>query len=107
MDGQHLQSRFYRGLSRNNCQVNYFQWYRIDTSSLTVNQSGYTFVTASSADFNPHLCANGSYAFMNWSSTDAANGVNAQVRFSGKLNGEVVIDGGAAMFTSPTFYGSS
>jgi len=83
------------------------RWYRIDTSAYTVNQSGTFYASGTSYDWNPHMTANGTYAWISWNSSNPSAGINAQIRYSGKLNAETYIDGGYAMFTSPTYYGTS
>ena len=85
------------------------RWYRINTVGMTNAQTGSFYSSVSSADFNPSIAANGSYAFVCWSSTDSNNLVNAQIRWSGKLDSETVINAPAwaTLFTSPTYYGTS
>src|SRR5207244_8344716 len=61
------------------------KFYRINTSSNTVAQSGFFFQTGTSDDWNASITTNTSNnTFVTWSSTDANVGVNAQVVFSGK-----------------------
>jgi len=84
------------------------KFYRINTSSNTVAQSGFFFQTGTSDDWNASITTNTSNnTFVTWSSTDANVGVNAQVVFSGKLNGDPGIPAGIVGVTSPTFYNPS
>ena len=84
------------------------KFYRINTSTNTVPQSGFFFQSGSSDDWNASITANtANDAFVTWSSTDASVGVNAQVIFSGKTDGAAGIPAGLVAFTSPTFYNPS
>jgi hypothetical protein len=63
----------------------------IDTSSLTLKQSGTFDVSLTSYDFNPSIVANASDdAFVTWSATDPANGLNTMVRYGGRLHTDVL-----------------
>lgn len=84
------------------------RWYRIDTDTETVAETGTFFASATSYDFNASIVANESDdVFVTWTSTDPAAGRNAQVRFSGKRSVDVDIPAGSALFTSSTFYDPS
>jgi hypothetical protein len=81
------------------------KFYRINTSTNTVSQSGFYFASGSSDDFNASIAANdANNCFVTYTSTDASVGRNAQVRLSGKLNADAGISAGPNAFTSPTFY---
>jgi hypothetical protein len=84
------------------------KFYRLNTSTNTVSQSGFYFASATSDDFNASIAANDAgNCFVTWTSTDASVGTNAQVRLSGKLSAEAGIAAGPNAFTSPTFYSAS
>lgn len=84
------------------------KFYRLNTSTNTVSQSGFYFASATSDDFNASIAANDAgNCFVTWTSTDASNGNNAQVRASGKLSADAGIAAGPNAFTSPTFYSPS
>jgi hypothetical protein len=81
------------------------KFYRLNTSTNTVSQSGFYFASATSDDFNASIAANDAGdCFVTWTSTDASAGRNAQVRLSGKLSGNAGISAGPSAFTSNTFY---
>ena len=81
------------------------KFYRLNTSTNTVSQSGSYFASATSDDFNASIAANDAgNCFVTWTSTDASVGRNAQVRLSGKLSADAGIAAGPSAFTSPTFY---
>lgn len=82
------------------------KFYRIDTSANSVKQSGIFHKSSTSDDFNASIAANSQGdIFVTWNATDAGNGINAQVLFSGKRNGDATIpNGGVVGFTSSTFY---
>lgn len=84
------------------------KFYRLNTSTNTVSQSGFYFGSATSDDFNASIVANDAgNCFVTWTSTDASAGNNAQVRLSGKLSADAGIAAGPNAFTSPTFYNAS
>jgi hypothetical protein len=84
------------------------KFYRLNTSTNTVSQSGFYFASATSDDFNASIAANDAgNCFVAWTSTDASAGTNAQVRLSGKLSADAGIAAGPNAFTSPTFYNAS
>ena len=84
------------------------KFYRLNTSTNTVSQSGFYFASATSDDFNASIAANNAgNCFVTWTSTDASVGRNAQVRLSGKLSADAGIAAGPNAFTSPTFYNAS
>ncbi len=85
------------------------KFYRINTGINTVKQSSFFFKNGSSDDFNASIVANPfGDIFVTWTSTDAGNGVNAQVVFSGKRDADTTIPtGGVVGFTSSTFYSVS
>jgi hypothetical protein len=79
-------------------------FYRINTSSNALKQSGFYYASKTSDDFNASITANAAgNCFVTWTSTDASVGINAQVRLSGKLSADAQITPGTAGFTSPTF----
>ncbi len=79
-------------------------FYRINTSTNALKQSGFYYASKTSDDFNASITANAAgNCFVTWTSTDASVGVNAQVRLSGKLSADAQITAGTAGFTSPTF----
>ena len=81
------------------------KFYRLNTSTNTVSQSGFYFASATSDDFNASIAANDAGdCFVTWTSTDASAGKNAQVRLSGKRSADAGISAGPSAFTSPTFY---
>jgi len=81
------------------------KFYRLNTSTNTVSQSGFYFASATSDDFNASIAANDAGdCFVTWTSTDASVGRNAQVRLSGKLSAGAGISAGPNAFTSNTFY---
>ena len=83
-------------------------FYRINTSTLAVSQSGFYFASGSSDDFNTSIAANAAGdCFVTYSSTDSTVGINAQVRLSGKLSADGSILAGPVAFTSTTFYNPS
>ncbi len=86
------------------------KWYEFNISTKTVTQSGNFTASSTSHDWNASIAANASNdVFVTWSSTDATAGTNAQVRFSGRRSTDTsgIIGGGAALFTSSTFYDPS
>jgi hypothetical protein len=84
------------------------KFYRLNTSTNTVSQSGFYFASGTSDDFNASIAANDAgNCFVTWTSTDASAGMNAQVRLSGKLSADAGIAAGPNAFTSPTFYSAS
>jgi len=81
------------------------KFYRINTTTNTVTQSGFYFASGTSDDFNTSIAANSSgNCFVTYTSTNAGAGINAQVRLSGKANGDAGISAGPNAFTSTTFY---
>ena len=81
------------------------KFYRLNTSTNTVSQSGFYFASATSDDFNASIAANDAGdCFVTWTSTDASAGKNAQVRLSGKLSAAAGISAGPTAVTSSTFY---
>jgi len=81
------------------------KFYRLNTSTNTVSQSGFYFASATSDDFNASIAANDAgNCFVTWTSTDPSHAKNAQVRLSGKLSGDAGIAAGPIAVTSGTFY---
>jgi hypothetical protein len=79
-------------------------FYRINTSTNVLKQSGFYHASRTSDDFNASITANtAGNSFVTWTSTDARVGVNAQVRLSGKLSADAQITSGTAGFTSSRF----
>jgi hypothetical protein len=87
-------------------------WYKINTATHTVTESGIFYATATSFDFNSSIVANQEGdMFVTWSSTDPSPDAgfpvaNAQIRFSGRTVGdpETDLSPGTALFTSSPFY---
>jgi hypothetical protein len=81
------------------------KFYRLNTSTNRVSQSGFYFASHTSDDFNASIAANdASDCFVTYTSTNASVGTNAQIRLSGKLSGDAGISAGPNAFTSITFY---
>lgn len=86
------------------------KFYQVDTEGAGANsikQQGFFFASPTSHDFNASIAANASgEAFVTYSATDPARGLNAQVRFSGRQPADPlgVIGAGAVLFQSTTFY---
>ena len=81
------------------------KFYRLNTSTNTVSQSGFYFASATSDDFNASIAANDAGdCFVTWTSTDASAAKNAQVRLSGKLSAAAGISAGPIAVTSGAFY---
>jgi hypothetical protein len=81
------------------------KFYRINTTTNTVTQSGFYFASATSDDFNASIAANDTgNCFVTYTSTNVSVGANAQVQLSGKFNGDAGISAGPNAFTSSTFY---
>jgi hypothetical protein len=82
------------------------RFYEFDTVNKQVVQSGTFGRSSTSFDFNASIAANRRKdVFVTWSSTDT--GVNAEVRFSGRLHTEplgVIASPGSLLFGSDTFY---
>jgi hypothetical protein len=84
------------------------KFYRLNTSTNTVSQSGFYFASATSYDFNASIAANDAGdCFVTWTSTDPSAANNAQVRLSGKRSADAGISAGPNANTSPTFYNAS
>jgi hypothetical protein len=62
------------------------KFYEISPSTASVKQSSFFFASGTSFDFNASIAANSSNdVFVNWSSTDPPNGINAQILFAGSV----------------------
>jgi hypothetical protein len=84
------------------------KFYRINTSTNTVAQTGSFFASGNSDDFNASITANANGdCFVTYTSTNVNTGTNAQVRGSGKLSAETGITAGPLAFTSLHFYDAS
>jgi hypothetical protein len=81
------------------------RWYRININSVAVNASN-TFVTSgTSADFNASLSTDAAErTYVVYSSTDAPAGIQAQIRFTGKVLADANLGASTNLFTSPTFW---
>lgn len=80
------------------------KYYRIDPQTNEVKQSGIINASSTSYDFNPSIIADQSQkAYVAWSSTDPANGMNAQLRVSTKDDVGTVMSPGVAAYTSGTY----
>ncbi len=78
-------------------------YYQIDTGANSIVTSGDFFVSSSSYDFNPSVAANTSdEAIFTWSSTDPANNLNAQVRFTGRQSGDAAFIGPGTLLKQST-----
>jgi len=84
------------------------RFYEFDPVNRQVIQSGIFGRSDTSFDFNASIAANRRKdVFVTWSSTDASNSVNAEVRFSGRLHTEplgVIPSPGSLLFGSDTYY---
>lgn len=83
------------------------QWYEFNILKKNVTQGGTFTASSTSHDWNATIAANKKGdVFVTWSSTDVTAGTNAQVRYSGRRKADTsgIIDGGAALFTSSTYY---
>lgn len=80
------------------------RYYEINTGTRTLVRSGTFFASRTSYDFNVSIAANAAKDMVvNWSSTDPANNVNAQVRFGGRRAADPTQMGlGTVLFQSPT-----
>jgi hypothetical protein len=84
------------------------KFYRLNTSTDTVSQSGFYFASATSDDFNASIAANDAGdCFVTWTSTDPSAAKNAQVRLSGKFSADAGISAGPSGVTSGVFYNAS
>jgi hypothetical protein len=86
------------------------KFYEFNTATNTVIQSGIISASATSNDWNASIAANANNdVYVTWSSTDPNAGINAQVRFSGRLHTDPIgaISSGSVLFTSPAFYNPS
>ena len=86
------------------------KWYEFNITKKTIIQSGNFSASDNSDDWNASIAANkDGDVFVTWSSTDATEGTNAQVRYSGRRSTDTsgIIDGGSALFTSTTYYDPS
>lgn len=86
------------------------KWYQFNITKKKVIQSGNFSASSTSHDWNASIAANkDGDVFVTWSSTDATENINAQVRFSGRRSTDTkgIIDGGTALFTSSTYYDPS
>jgi hypothetical protein len=85
------------------------RFYEFDPVNLQVIQSGTFAAGSASYDFNASIAANvHKDVFVTWSATAPGNGVNAEVRFSGRLHLDppgVIPGPGSLLFGSATFYG--
>lgn len=84
------------------------RFYEFDTVNRQVIQTGTFGRDDTSFDFNASIAANRrGDVFVTWSSTDVANNVNAEVRFSGRLHTDpagIIPSPGSLLFGSNTFY---
>jgi hypothetical protein len=83
------------------------RFYEFDPVNLTVRQSGTFSRSSTSYDFNASIAANGRKDLVvTWSATDPTNGVNAEVRFSGRLVSDpqgVIPSPGSLLYGSAAF----
>jgi hypothetical protein len=84
------------------------RFYEFDTVNRQIIQSGIFGRSATSSDFNASIAANRRKdVFVTWSSTDVANTINAEVRYSGRLHTDLlglIPSPGSLLFGSDTFY---
>ncbi len=84
------------------------KYYEINTATNAVIQSAFWGADLNSSDFNVSIVANDAKdVFVTWSSTNASNGVNAEVRVSGRCHSDALNTmnpPGSALITSSTFY---
>jgi hypothetical protein len=88
------------------------RFYEINTELGAAEQTGGFWASEdSSADFNASIAANkGDEAFVTWTSTNQTLGINAQVRFSGRIKGGplgTIRLPGTVLGSSLTFYDPS
>jgi hypothetical protein len=86
------------------------RFYEFNTARNTVIQQGTFAASPTSHDWNASIVANAARdVFVTWSSSDPANNLNAQVRFSGRraTDPRGVIGAGGALATSASFYNPS
>ena len=87
------------------------RFYEFDTVNKQVIQTGTFGRSDTSFDFNASIAANRRKdVFVTWSSTDVANNVNAEVRYSGRLHTEpvgVIASPGSLLYGSNTFYSAN
>lgn len=82
------------------------RYYQFNTATNVLVQSGLYSASSTSYDWNASIAANAAGdLFTTWSSTDPANGVQAQMLFSGRCHGDPggVMAPGQAVVTSGTF----
>ncbi|HEY9073957.1 MAG TPA: hypothetical protein VIN67_07460, partial [Desulfobaccales bacterium] len=83
------------------------RFYEFDPVNLAVRQSGTFSRSSTSYDFNASIAANRRHDLVvTWSATDPTNGVNAEVRFSGRLVSDppgVIPSPGSLLYGSTTF----
>ncbi len=84
------------------------RFYEFDTLNLQVIQHGDFGRSSTSFDFNASIAANRRKdVFVTWTSTDPANNVNAEVRYSARLHTDplnVIPSPGQLLFGSATYY---
>jgi hypothetical protein len=81
------------------------RWYRLNTLTNTVIQSGIFFESGTSHDLNPHIAMSAvSNIFVTWATTNAtaASHHNPRIRASGKQPADASIPAGSIIATSPT-----
>lgn len=86
------------------------RFYQINIQTATVYQKGLFYRSATSYDWNPAIVANNqNFVFVTWSATDPANGINAEVRASGRQPSDAlgVIGHGVAVVRSATYFRDS
>lgn len=88
------------------------RWYEFDTVSDTVVNAGFFYATSNSNDFMPHITANtAGDIFVVWTAVDpdplppTGNGFHAQMRISGKEDGDTsnFLGPGSVVVGSPTW----
>jgi hypothetical protein len=83
------------------------RFYQINTGTNQVYQSGYVFRSQTSYDFHPSIVANNSgEAFVTWTATDPANGINPEMRISGRKPTDLLgaIGPGKRLVLSNSYY---
>lgn len=82
------------------------RFYRIDTQTNSVSESGDIYRSITSHDFNPSIAVNSANkAFVTWVATDA--NTQAQVRLALKEDQETTFSSSMSVHTSPTYYNPS
>ncbi len=73
------------------------------TPTVAAADTNYFYASGTSQDFNASIAADGGNRMvLNWTSVDAPNGINPQIRFTGRLSSDPAVGGpGTVLYTSP------